>query len=47
VCNNAVYLNVPRDAILRRVSGRWRCDTCQAAYHTLYRPPSAVRRRPL
>lgn len=41
---HAVYLNVPREAILRRVSGRWLCDTCQAAYHTLYRPPSVAGR---
>jgi adenylate kinase len=39
---HAVYLNVPREAILRRVSGRWLCDSCQAPYHTLYHPPSAA-----
>jgi adenylate kinase len=40
----ATYLNVPREVLLRRVSGRWLCETCQAAYHTLYHPPSIAGR---
>src|SRR3982751_6468559 len=39
---HAVYLNVPREAILQRVCGRWLCETCQAPYHTLYRPPAVA-----
>jgi adenylate kinase len=36
-----VQLVVPDDEIVARVSGRWICPnpTCNATYHTLYRPP--------
>jgi adenylate kinase len=36
-----VLLVVPDDEIVTRVSGRWVCPnhTCNATYHTLYRPP--------
>jgi adenylate kinase len=36
-----VRLAVPDDEIVVRVSGRWICPnpTCNATYHTLYRPP--------
>jgi adenylate kinase len=39
--NAVVRLIVPDDEIVARVSGRWTCPnpTCNATYHTLYRPP--------
>ncbi len=40
--NAVVRLAVPDDEIVARVSGRWSCPnpTCNATYHTLYRPPA-------
>jgi adenylate kinase len=38
--DKAVYLVVPRETLLRRLSGRWLCERCQAVYHESYRPPA-------
>ena len=35
----AVYLTVPREELLRRLSGRWLCRNCQASYHEVFNPP--------
>ena len=32
-------VDVPREELLRRLSGRRWCPTCQATYHTVYSPP--------
>jgi adenylate kinase len=34
-----VYIRVPDDAIIERLSGRFVCSTCQAPYHRAYHPP--------
>ncbi|OGO42405.1 MAG: adenylate kinase [Chloroflexi bacterium RBG_16_57_9] len=34
-----INFNVSEDALIARLSGRWICRNCQAAYHTLYNPP--------
>lgn len=35
-----VFLNVPRDVLVARLSGRWFCSGCETSYHSLYRPPT-------
>ena len=34
-----VYIQVPEDVLIARLTGRWICRQCQAVYHTLYNPP--------
>jgi len=36
----ALYLSVPGDELLRRLSGRWLCRKCQASYHEVFNPPA-------
>lgn len=38
----ALYVFVPQDALLRRLSGRWTCRQCKAVYHQEYSPPRHV-----
>jgi len=38
--DQAIYLAVPREDLLRRLSGRWLCRQCQASYHEVFNPPS-------
>ncbi len=33
-----LFLNVPAEAIVERLSGRLTCQVCQAPYHTVYNP---------
>jgi adenylate kinase len=35
----AIYLSVPGDELLRRLAGRWLCRKCQASYHEVFNPP--------
>lgn len=35
----AVYIKVPEDELLNRLSGRWICRNCQTPYHTITSPP--------
>ncbi len=37
--NRAVYIKVPEDELLMRLSGRWVCRSCQAPYHEVNSPP--------
>ena len=37
--DKVVYINVPEDELLRRLSGRWICRQCQAPYHATDSPP--------
>jgi adenylate kinase len=37
--NQALNLSVPVEELLRRLSGRWLCRSCQAAYHEVSHPP--------
>jgi adenylate kinase len=34
-----VYLRVPQEELLKRLSGRWLCRTCNAVYHEINSPP--------
>ena len=38
--DQALYLSVPGDELVRRLSGRWLCRRCQASYHEVFDPPS-------
>lgn len=37
--NAVLYIAVPDDELIRRLSGRWICKQCQTPYHTLSNPP--------
>ena len=34
-----LYINVPDEELVRRLSGRWICGQCQTPYHTAFSPP--------
>jgi len=42
--DKAVYIDVSREELLRRLSGRWICRQCQAPYHTVSSPPKVAGR---
>jgi len=37
--DQAIYLAVKPDELLRRLGGRWLCRNCQASYHEVFNPP--------
>jgi len=37
--DKVVYIKVPEEALLKRLSGRWICRSCQAPYHAVDSPP--------
>ena len=37
--NKAIYIEVPNEELVRRLSERWLCRTCQAPYHRTNSPP--------
>lgn len=37
--DNAVYVEVPEEELIKRLSGRWTCRSCQAPYHMVSSPP--------
>lgn len=34
-----IYLNVPEEALVARLAGRWECGTCRTPYHEQTKPP--------
>lgn len=42
--DQAIYLSVAGDELLRRLSGRWLCRQCQASYHEVFNPPKVTGR---
>jgi adenylate kinase len=38
--DQALYVKVPNDTLLDRLSGRWICRNCGAVYHERYNPPT-------
>lgn len=42
--HQALYLSVPGDELLRRLSGRWLCSRCQTPYHERFEPPKEAGR---
>ncbi len=39
-----LYIEVPEDQLMARLTGRWTCPTCGAIYHELSSPPQAAGR---
>ncbi|MBC8262631.1 MAG: adenylate kinase [Anaerolineales bacterium] len=39
--DGVLYIAVPDEELVRRLSGRWICRQCQTPYHTVFSPPSA------
>lgn len=37
--DGVLYMAVPDEELVRRLSGRWLCRQCQTAYHTVFSPP--------
>ena len=37
--DKAIYIEVPNEELVKRLSGRWLCRTCQTPYHTTSSPP--------
>jgi len=37
--DKAIYIRVPQEEIVRRLSGRWICRSCQTPYHFISAPP--------
>ena len=35
-----LYVNVPDEELVRRLSGRWICRQCQTPYHMVFSPPA-------
>jgi adenylate kinase len=36
--NDVFYIKVPKDVLLKRLSGRWTCRSCGAMYHEIFFP---------
>ena len=39
VIDKAIYIDVPEDELLKRLTGRWICRQCQSPYHEVNSPP--------
>ncbi len=37
--DKAIYVEVPEEELVKRLSGRWICKNCQAPYHMVTSPP--------
>jgi adenylate kinase len=37
--DKAIYIEVPNKELVKRLSGRWLCRTCQTPYHIINSPP--------
>jgi adenylate kinase len=37
--DKAVYIEVPNEELVKRLSGRWLCRACQTPYHVISSPP--------
>jgi adenylate kinase len=37
--DKAIYIEVPNEELVKRLSGRWLCRTCQTPYHVINSPP--------
>ncbi len=42
--DSAVYIEVPEEELVRRLSGRWICRSCQTPYHAVSSPPKVAGR---
>jgi len=37
--DKAIYIGVPQEELIKRLSGRWICRSCQTPYHLITSPP--------
>jgi adenylate kinase len=42
--DKVLYIKVPNEELVARLSGRWICHDCQAVYHTITNPPQQAGR---
>jgi adenylate kinase len=42
--DKVLYIKVPNEELVARLSGRWICRDCQAVYHTITNPPKQAGR---
>jgi len=40
--DRVVYIEVPEEELVKRLSGRWICRNCQTPYHTISSPPKVA-----
>jgi adenylate kinase len=40
--DKAIYVEVPEEELVKRLSGRWICNKCQTPYHILTSPPDVA-----
>jgi adenylate kinase len=40
--DKAIYIEVPNEELVKRLSGRWLCRNCQTPYHTINSPPKTL-----
>jgi len=40
--DSVVYIEVPEEELVKRLSGRWICRACQAPYHAVSSPPKTA-----
>jgi adenylate kinase len=40
--DKAIYIEVPNEELVKRLSGRWLCRTCQTPYHIINSPPKTL-----
>ena len=40
--NHVININVRREQLIERLTGRWICPVCGASYHTMFNPPKEV-----
>jgi len=40
--DHVININVRREVLIERLSGRWICSTCGASYHTVFNPPKVA-----
>jgi len=40
--DKAIYIEVPNEELVKRLSGRWLCRTCQTPYHIINSPPKTA-----
>jgi len=40
--DKAIYIEVPNEELVKRLSGRWLCRACQTPYHVINSPPKTL-----
>ena len=40
--DKAIYIRVPQEELVKRLSGRWICRSCQTPYHLITSPPRII-----